>query len=147
MVITIATPSTSSDVIAFCTVATSKKRFTMSVGLRPSNDSISARENRVAKVLAVRAKSRRCRYSATANCIARKIAEKIRKASITSESTTTGQSSTPKATVLTRASMAAGVTIERRPTPRAKARIVTTSRRSRRSNSMSRAHGRITAPP
>ena len=40
----------------------------------------------------------------------------------------------------------AGVTIESRPTPRAKARIVQTSRRSRRSNAISRAHGLTTAP-
>ena len=146
VIITMLTPSTSSDVIDFCTVASSKKRLTMSVGLRPSNDCISPWANRVANSLAVRAKIRRCMYSATTTCIARSRAEKQRKASITRARTTTGQSSTPKATVLTRASMAAGVTIESRPTPRAKARIVQTSRRSRRSNAISRAHGLTTAP-
>ena len=147
MIITIPTPSTSSDVIAFCTDAISKKRLTMSVGLRPSNEPISAFANRTVNSWALRAKIRRWMYSATTTCIPRSIAEKTRKASITSAKTTTGQRSTPKATVLTRASMAAGVTIESRPTPSAKARIVQTSRRSRRSRSISRAHGRIAGAP
>ena len=143
----IATPSTSSVASDFWTLDTSKKRFTMSVGLRPSKHSISAWAKCLAKASAVRTKIRRCRHSATNNCRARSVAASARNANITSDSTTTGQSWMPKATVLTRASMAAGVTIESTPTATANARIVVMSDRSRRSTSVSRRHGPFARAP
>ena len=137
------TPSTSRVVTDFCTVETSKKRLTMSVGLRPSKAPISAREKWLAKASAVRTKRRRCRHSATNVCNARSTAATSRNPNITSDSATTGQSSTPKATVLTSASIAAGTTMESRPTPRAKARSVIKSERSRRKSCDSRCQGRL----